>query len=161
MERYTEKSEWHGEKYVRLRDSRNWIKNQEYDGNVMYENATVRLAKYEDTGLTPDEITEMVKRYPYIKSLKKENSDWIALSQDAKNVIEWVENPFTHERQTLCIKVGSNFHMDGHGTGDVDIKITKPLFAEIYNFVCITEELDCIMGIDGDLLFSLKPGYTI
>lgn len=35
---------------------------------------------------------------------------WNDLSNDAKSIIEWVENPFTNKRETIEIKIGEVFH---------------------------------------------------
>ena len=36
---------------------------------------------------------------------------WNDLSNDAKSIIEWVENPFTNKRETIEIKIGEVFEI--------------------------------------------------
>ena len=35
--------------------------------------------------------------------------EWNDLSNSAKSIIEWVENPFTNQRETIEIKIGEVF----------------------------------------------------
>lgn len=88
---------------------------------------------------------------------------WTNLSNDAKSVIEWVENPFTDRRTTIEIKLGERFQRKcpmycGDFSGEennVDILITKELYQEILQFVGEDKELQCTQFADG-LIFKIR-----
>ena len=87
---------------------------------------------------------------------------WNDLSNDAKSIIEWVENPFTNKRETIEIKIGEVFHRkcpmyygDNGRQPDVNILVTKELYQEILRFVTEDDKNQCKQFMDG-LLFKLK-----
>ena len=87
---------------------------------------------------------------------------WNDLSNDAKSIIEWVENPFTNKRETIEIKIGEVFHRkcpmycgNNGKQPDVNIFITKELYQEVLRFVTEDDEIQCEQFMDG-LLFKLK-----
>lgn len=88
---------------------------------------------------------------------------WADLSNQAKSVIEWVEDPFTDRRTTIEIKIGERFQRkcpmycaDFSGEeSNVDILITKELYQEILRFVSEDEELQCEQFTDG-LIFKIR-----
>lgn len=88
---------------------------------------------------------------------------WTDLSNDAKSVIEWVEDPFTNRRTTIEIKIGEKFQRKcpmycGDYSGkeqNVDILITEELYREILRFVTEDKELECIQFTD-DLIFKIR-----
>ena len=87
---------------------------------------------------------------------------WNDLSNDAKSIIEWVENPFTNKRETIEIKIGEVFHRkcpscygDNGRQPDVNILVTKELYQEVLRFVIEDDEIQCEQFMDG-LLFRLK-----
>lgn len=88
---------------------------------------------------------------------------WTDLSNDAKSVIEWVEDPFTKKRITIEIKIGERFQRKcpmycGDYSGEesnVDILITKELYQEILRFVSDDEELQCEQFTDS-LIFKIR-----
>ena len=90
----------------------------------------------------------------------EENMKWSDLSNEAKAIIEWVENPFTDKKET--IKIGEIFRREcpmycgdkGKQT-DVNILVTKELYEEILRFVTEDTEIQCEQLADG-LLFKLK-----
>lgn len=61
---------------------------------------------------------------------------WADLSNQAKSVIEWVEDPFTDRRTTIEIKIGERFQRNfpmycadyDDENNNVDILITKELY---------------------------------
>lgn len=63
---------------------------------------------------------------------------WSDLSIDAKNVIEWLENPFTGAFKRIEIKVGDKFIRH-----ETCVEITQKLFDEIARY---TTEDDNICG---------------
>lgn len=74
---------------------------------------------------------------------------WNELSDKAKSVIEWVENPFTYEKEDIEIQVGKSFQRDTPAysfekAGKVDIFITMELFSEIVDFVSNDDNLEII-----------------
>lgn len=88
---------------------------------------------------------------------------WTELSNEAKSVIEWIEDPFTNKRTTIEIKIGERFLrkcpiMCGDFSGeeqDVDILITRELYQEILQFVTEDKELECIQFTDS-LIFKIR-----
>ena len=71
------------------------------------------------------------------------------LSKEAKSVIEWVENPFTNEKEDIEIQVGVNFqkevsmYSEGNN-GKVDIPMTMKLFSEIIKYVAGDNNLETV-----------------
>lgn len=88
---------------------------------------------------------------------------WADLSNDAKSVIEWVENPFTNKRTTIEIKIGERFQRKcpmycgdySDEEQNVDILITKELYQEILHFVTEDKELQCEQFAD-NLIFRIR-----
>ena len=92
---------------------------------------------------------------------------WNDLSNDAKSIIEWVENPFTNKRETIEIKIGEVFHRkcsmyceDDGRQPDVNILVTKELYQEVLRFVTEDDEIQCEQFMDG-LLFKLKEDSKV
>lgn len=87
---------------------------------------------------------------------------WADLSNEAKSVIEWVEDPFTNRRTKIEIKIGERFQRkcpmycgDYSDEGqNVDILITKELYQEILRFVTEDKELQCEQFADS-LIFKI------
>ena len=93
--------------------------------------------------------------------------EWNELSNEAKSVIEWVENPFTNKRETIEIKIGEVFHRkcpmycgNNGKQPDVNIFITKELYQEVLRFVIEDDEIQCEQFMDG-LLFKLKEDSKV
>ena len=63
--------------------------------------------------------------------------EWKNLSNEAKGVIEWVENPYTNRRETIKIEVGGYFNP----IREVNIQITEELFDEILSWVKYDKEI--------------------
>lgn len=88
---------------------------------------------------------------------------WEDLSNRAKSVIEWVEDPFTNKRTTIEIKIGERFQRKcpmycGDFSGEnnnVDIFITKELYQEILQFVTEDKELQSEHFTDS-LIFKIR-----
>ena len=92
---------------------------------------------------------------------------WNDLSNDAKSIIEWVENPFTNKRETIEIKIEEVFHRkcpmycgNNGKQPDVNIFITKELYQEVLRFVTEDDEIQCEQFMDG-LLFKLKEDSKV
>lgn len=92
---------------------------------------------------------------------------WNDLSNDAKSIIEWVENPFTNKREIIEIKIGEVFHRtcpmycgNNGKQPDVNILITKELYQEVLRFVTEDDEIQCEQFMDG-LLFKLKEDSKV
>lgn len=92
---------------------------------------------------------------------------WNDLSNDAKSIIEWVENPFTNKRETIEIKIGEVFHRkcpmycgNNSKQPDVNILITKELYQEVLRFITEDDEIQCEQFMDG-LLFKLKEDSKV
>lgn len=76
--------------------------------------------------------------------------EWKDISNEAKSVIEWIENPFTNRKEDIEIKVGANFQRDvpayaEYSSGKVDIPITMKLFSEIIKFVAEDKYLETVL----------------
>ena len=92
---------------------------------------------------------------------------WNHLSNDAKSIIEWVDNPFTDKMETIEIKIGKVFHRkcpvycgDNGKQSDVNILVTKELYQEVLRFVTEDDEIQCEQFMDS-LLFRLKENSTV
>ena len=92
---------------------------------------------------------------------------WNDLSNDAKSIIEWIENPFTNKRETIEIKIGEVFHRkcpsyygDNGRQPDVNILVTKELYQEVLRFVIEDDEIQCEQFMDG-FLFKLKEDSKV
>lgn len=75
--------------------------------------------------------------------------EWNELSNEAKSVIEWVENPFTNKKEDVEIQVGVNFQRNVpvysfEKSGKVDIPMTMKLFSEIIKFVASDNNLETV-----------------
>lgn len=88
---------------------------------------------------------------------------WKELSNEAKSVIEWVEDPFTNKRTTIEIKIGERFQRKppiycGDFSGEeqnVDILITKEIYQEILQFITEDKELQYEQFTDS-LIFKIR-----
>ena len=88
---------------------------------------------------------------------------WTELSNEAKSIIEWIEDPFTNKRATIDIKIGERFQRKcqiycGDFSGkeqNVDILITKKIYQEILQFVTEDKELQCEQFTD-NLIFKIR-----
>lgn len=88
---------------------------------------------------------------------------WTELSNEAKSIIEWIEDPFTDKRATIDIKIGERFQRKcpiycGDFSGkeqNVDILITKEIYQEILQFVTEDKELQCELFTD-NLIFKIR-----
>lgn len=74
---------------------------------------------------------------------------WKDLSNEAKSVIEWVENPLTNRKENIEIQVGVNFKRTAPAyseefDGKVDIPMTMKLFSEIIKYVASDDNLETI-----------------
>ena len=85
---------------------------------------------------------------------------WKDLSNDAKSVIEWIENPFTGERETLVIEAGTIFSMDYNGIQKTSITISEALYNEIKTYVKNDEELE-YEEKDGVFSFRIKATSSL
>lgn len=83
--------------------------------------------------------------------------NWTELSDNAKSVIEWVENPYTRKRETVAVKVGEKFTKNLYGKQIVSIPITKVLFDEIHSFVSMDSNIQSVINLEGELMFAIKP----
>lgn len=75
--------------------------------------------------------------------------EWKNLSNEAKSVIEWVENPFTNRKENIEIQVGVNFQRKvpsyaEERSGKVDIPMTIKLFSEIIKYVASNNNLETV-----------------
>lgn len=94
--------------------------------------------------------------------------EWKELSDDAKNVIEWVENPFNNRKENVEIQVGKNFQRtvpaySEEKSGKVDIPMTKKLFSEIIKYVAGDNNLETV-SFDANTniyVFRMKDEYQL
>ena len=83
--------------------------------------------------------------------------EWKILSNEAKSVIEWVENPYTNRRETIKIEVGGFFNP----IKDVNIQITKELFNEILSWVQYDKEITYKLDDGSKLEFKLSDDSKV
>ena len=94
--------------------------------------------------------------------------EWNELSNEAKSVIEWVENPFTNKKEEIEIQVGVNFQRNVSAylfekSGKVDIPITMKLFSEIIKFVSNDNNLETV-NYDAEVnkyVFKMKDSVKL
>ena len=94
--------------------------------------------------------------------------EWKNLSDEAKGILEWVEDPYIKKRETIEIKIGNVFYRKcpkicgdfGETLGDVNIPITQKLYQEILKYVTESEDIQCKQFTDG-LIFRLKDGVGV
>lgn len=94
--------------------------------------------------------------------------EWKNLSDKAKGILEWVENPFTKKRETIEIKIGNVFYRKrpklcgdfGEALGDINVLVTEELYQEISKYVTESEDIQYEELSDG-LIFRLKDGVEI
>lgn len=84
---------------------------------------------------------------------------WQRLSNEAKSIINWVENPYTNKRNDVWIKVGSHFKRYCGDDGTVDILVTEELFSEIENFVSQDKELE--YKVEKEMTFKIKDSSKL
>lgn len=85
---------------------------------------------------------------------------WNDLSIEAKSVIEWVENPYTKNRNDICIEVGHHFKRYSGDDGIVDILITEELYEEIKRFIQEDDNLEITKEIK-EITFKIKDSSNL
>lgn len=82
--------------------------------------------------------------------------EWSELSNEAKSVIEWVEDPRTGDKPTIEIKINKEFVFP-YTFDDMpkSVMITKDLYDEVLRFVTEDDNLKCEQFLDG-LVFKMK-----
>ena len=94
--------------------------------------------------------------------------EWNELSNEAKSVIEWVENPLTNKKEEIEIQVGVNFQRNVPAysfekSDKVDIPITMKLFSEIIKFVSNDNNLETV-SYDAEVnryVFKMKDSVKL
>lgn len=81
---------------------------------------------------------------------------WRDLSNEAKSVIEWVENPYTNRREIINIEIGGYFNP----IREVNIQITEELFNEILSWVQFDKEITYELD-DSRLAFKLSDESNV
>lgn len=82
--------------------------------------------------------------------------EWKNLSDKAKGVIEWVENPFTHKREIISIEIGGYFNP----ITEVSVQITEELFKEILSWVQYDKEITYELN-GSKLVFKLSDNSKV
>lgn len=85
---------------------------------------------------------------------------WNDLSIEAKSVIEWVENPYTKNRNDICIEVGHHFKRYCGDNCVVDILITDKLYEEIKRFVQEDDNLEITKEVK-EITFKIKDSSSL
>lgn len=82
--------------------------------------------------------------------------EWKDLSNKAKSIIEWIENPWTGDGLTVEIKLNKEFVFP-HTFGDMpkSVMVTKELYNEVLRFVTEDDNIQCEQFLDG-LIFKMK-----
>ena len=94
--------------------------------------------------------------------------EWKDLSDKAKGILEWVENPYTKNRETIKIKIGEVFYRKcpklcgdfGESLDNVNILVTKELYQEVLCYVTESEDMLYRQLADG-IVFRLEDGVEI
>ena len=94
--------------------------------------------------------------------------EWNELSNEAKSVIEWVENPLTNKKEEIEIQVDVNFQRNVPAysfekSDKVDIPITMKLFSEIIKFVSNDNNLETV-SYDAEVnryVFKMKDSVKL
>ena len=82
--------------------------------------------------------------------------DWKELSDKAKSIIEWVEDPYTNKRRTIKIKIGEYFEPETiYAIKPTQIMVTKEIYQEIMDFVTNDRELEYELFPDR-FIFKIK-----
>lgn len=81
---------------------------------------------------------------------------WNELSNEAKGIIEWVEDPCTNQRKTLEISIGEYFEQKTRYK-DISVKImvTKEVYDEVVKYVECDKELESAQ-FPNSYLFRIK-----
>jgi len=77
---------------------------------------------------------------------------WNDLSNEAKSIIEWIENPYTRERLTIEIKLNKEFIFPASSES---VMVTKNIYDEVLQFVTDDANLQCQQFADS-LIFKIK-----
>ena len=85
---------------------------------------------------------------------------WNDLSIEAKSVIGWVENPYTKNRNDICIEVGHHFKRYCGDNGVVDILITDELYEEIKRFIQEDDNLEITKEVK-EISFKIKDSSNL
>ena len=81
---------------------------------------------------------------------------WNELTNEAKGIIEWIEDPYTGKRRILEIKIGEMFEpVSIYAMKPTRIMITKDLYQEVISFVKEDKNLDWWHFTDG-FTFKIK-----
>jgi hypothetical protein len=81
---------------------------------------------------------------------------WKELSNEAKQIIEWVESPLTNKRMVLTVEKNTNWFMRCPAwDGDVNVFITEKLFNEIRNYINSDRNIEVIEDGEQKLVFTL------
>jgi hypothetical protein len=82
---------------------------------------------------------------------------WNDISNEAKSVIEWVQNPYTDKYEKVEIEVGKLFIR----SGGVNILITTTLFKEIVKYCMSDNELNVVSPVFGEqCIIKYKEEYS-
>lgn len=71
---------------------------------------------------------------------EEKNALWNTLSDDAKNVLEWIQDERTGKYNELNLSIGKEFFVDGMDKG---IPMTSELLKEIITFAMKSGDLTC------------------
>lgn len=81
---------------------------------------------------------------------------WNDLSDDAKGIIEWVEDPYTNKRRSIEIRIGEYFEpVTPYRMKPTKIMVTKEIYREVLSFVAKDREIQ-YEQMDNRLIFKIK-----
>ena len=87
--------------------------------------------------------------------------EWKELSNEAKSIIEWVEDPYTNKRRTLSIKIGEYFEPETiHEMKPTKVMVTKDIYHEVLEYVTNDKELQCEQFTD-EFIFKIKDSSNL
>lgn len=88
--------------------------------------------------------------------LKKSNTNWAELSDDAKSVLEWCENVVTDNHDIMEIQIGKYFDRKSVRFGTIHIPITKELYHEIRMWCVSHNDIEILTDSSDYCKFKLK-----
>ncbi len=95
--------------------------------------------------------------------MKRRFMKWKDLSNEAKNIIEWVEDPYSNHQMTIEIKIGEYFQPEGDNSQrrtPTKILVTSEIYQEVIKFVASDKELQCEQFTDS-FIFRIKDNSKL
>ena len=80
---------------------------------------------------------------------------WEELSNDAKSIIEWMENPITNQKHTITLEKNKKWSMSSPNWGKTpEVMVTNSVFSEIKKYVIENHDIRILTSGTHDLSFK-------